>query len=132
MSASRARGSYEIPAIFREAQGRLRQGGRERAGERTCGIDHRPDAAFLDRLGEVCGFDPPREHGLGAVATIEAMRRGEVKVFVAPGGNFALAAPDLPYTAEALRTCDLTVQVSTKLNRSHVVHGKRALILPCL
>ena len=101
-------------------------------GNRTCGIDHRPDAAFLDRLGEVCGFDPPREHGLGAVATIEAMRRGEVKVFVALGGNFALAAPDLPYTAEALRTCDLTVQVSTKLNRSHVVHGKRALILPCL
>ena len=101
-------------------------------GNRTCGIDHRPDAAFLDRLGEVCGFDPPREHGLGAVATIEAMRRGEMKVFVALGGNFALAAPDLPYTAEALRTCDLTVQVSTKLNRSHVVHGKRALILPCL
>ena len=101
-------------------------------GNRTCGIDHRPDAAFLDRLGEACGFDPPREHGLGAVATIEAMRRGEVKVFVALGGNFALAAPDLPYTAEALRTCDLTVQVSTKLNRSHVVHGKRALILPCL
>src|SRR5262249_21413730 len=101
-------------------------------GNRTCGIDHRPDAAFLDRLGDVCGFDPPREHGLGAVATIEAMRRGEVKVFAARGGTFPLAAPDLPYTAEALRTCDLTVQVSTKLNRSHVVHGKRALILPCL
>ena len=60
------------------------------------------------------------------------MHRGDVKVFVALGGNFALATPDLPYTAEALRKCELTVQVSTKLNRSHIVHGKRALILPCL
>ena len=60
------------------------------------------------------------------------MHRGDVKVFVALGGNFALAAPDLPYTFEALRKCELTVQVSTKLNRSHIVHGKRALILPCL
>src|SRR5258708_12850191 len=75
---------------------------------------------------------PPREPGLGAVATIEAMHRGEMKVFIALGGNFALCTPDLSYTAEALRTCELTVQVSTKLNRSHVVHGKRALILPCL
>jgi molybdopterin-dependent oxidoreductase alpha subunit len=101
-------------------------------GNRTCGIDHRPDTAFLDRLGEVCGFDAPREHGLGTVASIEAMHRGDVKVFVALGGNFALAAPDLSYTAEALRNCELTVQVSTKLNRSHIVHGKRAMILPCL
>lgn len=101
-------------------------------GNRTCGIDNRPSSAFLDRLGEVCGFEPPREHGLGVVPTIEAMRRGDVKVFVALGGNFALATPDLAYTFEALRSCELTVQVSTKLNRSHVVHGKRALILPCL
>jgi molybdopterin-dependent oxidoreductase alpha subunit len=101
-------------------------------GNRTCGIDHRPGKAFLDRLGEVCGFEPPREHGLGAVATIEAMHRGEMKAFIALGGNFALASPDLPYTFEALRNCELTVQVSTKLNRSHIVHGKRALILPCL
>jgi len=101
-------------------------------GNRTCGIDHRPGAAFLDRLRDACGFEPPREHGLGTVDTIEAMHRGDMKVFVALGGNFALAAPDLPYTFSALRNCDLTVQVSTKLNRSHVVHGKRALILPCL
>src|SRR6185436_7694606 len=101
-------------------------------GNRTCGINHRPDAAFLDRLGEVCGITPPREPGLGTVATIEAMHRGEMKVFIALGGNFALAAPDLSYTAEALQNCELTVQVSTKLNRSHIVHGKRALILPCL
>ena len=101
-------------------------------GNRTCGIDHRPSAAFLDRLRDVCGFEPPRQHGMGTVACIEAMHRGDMRVFVALGGNFALAAPDLPYTAEALRNCDLTVQVSTKLNRSHLVHGRRALILPCL
>ncbi len=101
-------------------------------GNRTCGIDHRPSEAFLQRLGEVCGFEPPRLHGLSVVPTIEAMRRGDIKVFVALGGNFALATPDLPYTFEALRNCELTVQVSTKLNRSHLVHGKRALILPCL
>ena len=101
-------------------------------GNRTCGINHRPDDAFLDRLAEVCGFEPPREHGLGVVATIEAMRSGEVKVFVALGGNFALASPDLAYTFGALQNCELTVQVSTKLNRSHIVHGKLALILPCL
>ncbi len=101
-------------------------------GNRTCGVNHHPDPAFLDRLAEVCGIDPPRERGLGTVATIEAMHRGDVKVFVALGGNFALASPDLPYTADALRNCELTVQVSTKLNRSHIVHGRRALILPCL
>ncbi|WP_229928369.1 FdhF/YdeP family oxidoreductase [Kitasatospora xanthocidica] len=101
-------------------------------GNRTCGIDHRPAGEFLDRLAEVCGIEPPREHGLDTVRTIEAMRRGEVTVFVGMGGNFALAAPDSPYTYQALRTCELTVQVSTKLNRSHLVHGRAALILPCL
>ncbi|MER5353724.1 FdhF/YdeP family oxidoreductase [Kitasatospora sp. NPDC002551] len=101
-------------------------------GNRTCGIDHRPAARFLDRLAEVCGIEPPREHGLDTVGTIEAMRRGDIKVFVGMGGNFALAAPDTPYTYRALESCELTVQVSTKLNRSHLVHGRRALILPCL
>ncbi|MFI8521281.1 FdhF/YdeP family oxidoreductase [Streptomyces sp. NPDC085481] len=101
-------------------------------GNRTCGIDHRPGTEFLDRLAEVCGIDPPREHGLDTVGTLQAMHRGDVKVFIGMGGNFALAAPDTPYTYEALRTCELTVQVSTKLNRSHLVHGSAALILPCL
>ncbi|MEU6707819.1 FdhF/YdeP family oxidoreductase [Streptomyces wuyuanensis] len=101
-------------------------------GNRTCGIDHRPTEDFLRRLADVCGIEPPHAHGLDTVGTIEAMRRGDVKVFVGMGGNFALAAPDTPYTREALRKCDLTVQVSTKLNRSHLVHGRRALILPCL
>jgi len=101
-------------------------------GNRTCGINHRPGAALLDRIAEVCGIDPPREHGFGVVDTIAAMHRGDVKVFVSLGGNFALCTPDIAYTAEALRSCELTVQVSTKLNRSHLEHGKRALILPCL
>ncbi|MFE1884574.1 FdhF/YdeP family oxidoreductase [Streptomyces diastatochromogenes] len=101
-------------------------------GNRTCGIDHRPTEEFLDRLAEICGIDPPREHGLDTVGTIQAMHSGDVKVFVGMGGNFALAAPDTPYTYEALRSCDLTVHVSTKLNRSHLVHGRQALILPCL
>ncbi|WP_407554756.1 FdhF/YdeP family oxidoreductase [Streptomyces sp. Pv4-95] len=101
-------------------------------GNRTCGIDHRPADAFLDRLADVCKIEPPRAHGLDTVGTIRAMKRGDVKVFVGMGGNFALAAPDTPYTYDALRNCDLTVQVSTKLNRSHLVHGRQALILPCL
>jgi molybdopterin-dependent oxidoreductase alpha subunit len=101
-------------------------------GNRTCGIDHRPTERFLGRLDEVCGIDPPREPGLDTVGTIEAMHRGDVKAFVGMGGNFALAAPDTAYTFAALRNCELTVQVSTKLNRSHLVHGRRALILPCI
>jgi molybdopterin-dependent oxidoreductase alpha subunit len=101
-------------------------------GNRTSGIDHHPPSPFLDRLAAVCGIVPPRRPGLDVVRTIEAMHRGEVKVFVSMGGNFALATPDTRYTLEALRCCQLTVQVSTKLNRSHVVHGKQALILPCL
>ncbi|TDW21858.1 FdhF/YdeP family oxidoreductase [Kribbella kalugense] len=101
-------------------------------GNRTCGINHRPSPEFLDRLATACGIDPPREHGLDTVRTIAAMRDGSVKVFVGMGGNFALAAPDTAATGEGLRACELTVQVSTKLNRSHLVHGRQALILPCL
>lgn len=101
-------------------------------GNRTCGIDHRPTGEFLDRLAAVCEIDPPRRHGLDTVGTIEAMHRGDVLVFVGMGGNFALAAPDTPYTFAALQKCRLTVHVSTKLNRSHLVHGRDALILPCL
>lgn len=101
-------------------------------GNRTCGIDHRPTAHFLDRLGEVCAIDPPREHGLDAVGTVRAMHEGRVKVFVGMGGNFAMAAPDTVHTQEGLSRCELTVHVSTKLNRSHLTHGRHALILPCL
>lgn len=101
-------------------------------GNRTCGINHHAPPALLDRLDAVCGITSPREPGLDTVGSIEAMHEGRVKVFVSLGGNFVLAAPDTPYTAEALRSCRLTVQVSTKLNRSHLVHGQKALILPCL
>jgi anaerobic selenocysteine-containing dehydrogenase len=101
-------------------------------GNRTCGINHRPGKEFLDRLAEACRIEPPREPGLDVVRTIEAMHEGRMKVLVSLGGNLALAAPDTPYTFEALRNCDLTVHVATKLNRSHIVHGRQALILPCL
>jgi molybdopterin-dependent oxidoreductase alpha subunit len=101
-------------------------------GNRTCGVNHRPPAELLDRLDAVCGIRSPRHEGLDTVGTIRAMLAGDVKVFVSMGGNFSLAAPDTPQTFAALRSCDLTVQVSTKLNRSHLVHGRSALILPCL
>ncbi|WP_285727209.1 FdhF/YdeP family oxidoreductase [Psychromicrobium xiongbiense] len=101
-------------------------------GNRTCGIDHRPKPAFLDALARECHIDPPRHHGLDTVTTIKGMHSGDVRVFVGMGGNFVLAAPDTPYTAQGLNKCRLTVQVSTKLNRSHLVHGELALIMPCL
>jgi molybdopterin-dependent oxidoreductase alpha subunit len=101
-------------------------------GDRTMGIEEKPTAAFLDRLGQVFDFEPPREHGYDVVDSIQAMLDGQVKVFFAMGGNFAMATPDTPLTFDALRACDLTVQVSTKLNRSHLVIGKEALILPTL
>lgn len=101
-------------------------------GDRTMGIYEKPAPAFLDRLQSALGFAPPREHGLDAVEAIRAMRDGRAHVFFAMGGNFASAAPDTEATFAALRACRLTVHVSTKLNRSHVVHGRRALILPTL
>ncbi|GAA2766583.1 FdhF/YdeP family oxidoreductase [Streptomyces paradoxus] len=101
-------------------------------GDRTMGIYEKPDAAFLDALGAEFGFEPPRPHGHDAVDTIRAMRDGRVRVFVALGGNFVSAAPDTDLTERALRNCELTVQISTKLNRSHAVAGRQALILPCL
>ena len=101
-------------------------------GDRTVGIEERPTGAFLDRLGQVFDFSPPRHHGLDVVATIRGMVDGRVNVFVGLGGNFAAATPDTPLTWAGLRQCALTVQVSTKLNRSHLVHGRDALILPTL
>jgi molybdopterin-dependent oxidoreductase alpha subunit len=101
-------------------------------GNRTCMIDHHPSDALLDRLDEVCGIHSPRTIGLDTVHTVAAMHTGAVKVFIGMGGNFVRAAPDTVFTAEGLSQCDLTVHVSTKLNRSHLVHGHAALILPCL
>ncbi|KJK59825.1 FdhF/YdeP family oxidoreductase [Saccharothrix sp. ST-888] len=101
-------------------------------GDRTMGIFERPSAAFLDALGKEFAFEPPRHHGYDAVDTIRAMRDGRVQVFFAMGGNFVAATPDTEVTEAAMRRCRLTVHVSTKLNRSHVVTGARALILPTL
>lgn len=101
-------------------------------GDRTMGIWEAMPPAFLERLGREFGFAPPRPVGLDTVNAIKAMHAGRARVFFAMGGNFLSATPDTEYTAEALRRCRLTVQVSTKLNRSHLVHGERALILPCL
>jgi molybdopterin-dependent oxidoreductase alpha subunit len=101
-------------------------------GDRTMGIWEAPKPEFLDKLQEVFHFEPPRHHGYDTVATIEAMRAGKVRVFFALGGNFLSATPDTTRTGEGLTNCRLTVQVSTKLNRSHLVPGRQALILPCL
>lgn len=101
-------------------------------GDRTMGIWERPPAHFLDRLRDEFGFEPPREPGLDTVAAIEALRDGRARVFVGMGGNFVSAAPDTEVTEDAMRRADLTVHVSTKLNRSHVVHGREALILPAM
>ncbi|WP_233671479.1 FdhF/YdeP family oxidoreductase [Luteimonas cellulosilyticus] len=101
-------------------------------GDRTMMIYEKPPAAFLDRVRDVFGFEPPREDGFDTVGAIEAMIDGRAKVFFGMGGNFAIATPDSDATARGLRRCDLTVHVTTKLNRSHLIHGRDALILPCL
>ena len=101
-------------------------------GDRTMGIWERPTASFLDALGDEFGFSPPREPGYDTVETIRSMVEGRIRVFMAVGGNFAAATPDSDATAAAMRQVPLTVHVSTKLNRSHVLPGQRSLILPCL
>ncbi|MEU5277508.1 FdhF/YdeP family oxidoreductase [Streptomyces asoensis] len=101
-------------------------------GDRTMGIFERPAPAFLDALEREFGFAPPREHGFDVVRAIRALRDGEAKLFFAMGGNFVSASPDTEVTEAAMRRARLTVHVSTKLNRSHVVTGARALILPTL
>ena len=101
-------------------------------GDRTMGIEERPSDQFLDRMEQVFGFAQPRHHGHDVVGTIAAMMAGKVKVFVGLGGNFAMATPDTPLTFKALQSCELTVHIATKLNRGHLIHGRKALILPTL
>jgi molybdopterin-dependent oxidoreductase alpha subunit len=101
-------------------------------GDRTMGIWDRPTEDFLDRLDAQFGIEAPREHGYDTVHAIKAMHAGDAGVFVGMGGNFLSATPDTNLTADALENCSLTVQISTKLNRAHLVTGERALILPCL
>ncbi len=101
-------------------------------GDRSMGITPYPPAGLLDALGARFGFEPPRRPGWDTVEAIGAMHDGRAEVFLAMGGNFLSATPDTLVTAEALRRCRLTAQVSTKLNRSHLITGRTALILPCL
>ncbi|MEQ4531038.1 MAG: FdhF/YdeP family oxidoreductase [Mixta sp.] len=101
-------------------------------GNRTMGIDEKPSQAFLDALGQHFNFEPPRAPGHNTVEALEAMLRDEIKVLIALGGNLAAAAPDSPRTEEAMQRCGLTVHISTKLNRSHLVPGRDSLILPTL
>ncbi|WP_374660682.1 FdhF/YdeP family oxidoreductase [Phenylobacterium sp.] len=99
-------------------------------GDRTVGIDERPSPAYLDRLAEVFGFTPPREHGHHTVESVQAMEAGTAKVFIGLGGNFVRAIPDTDRAYQAMRKLALTVGIATKLNRGHLVHGREALILP--
>ena len=101
-------------------------------GDRTMGINDRPPVLLLDNIEKRFQFKVPRDNGHNTVEAITAMVDGQAKVFIALGGNFAQATPDSPRTHKALQNCDLTVQISTKLNRSHLTTGKDALILPCL
>ncbi|MGA9853872.1 MAG: FdhF/YdeP family oxidoreductase, partial [Gammaproteobacteria bacterium] len=101
-------------------------------GDRTMGIFEKPPEALLDNLDRALGFPMPREHGFDVVDAIRAMRDRRAHVFFAMGGNFLSAAPDTEVTAQALRNCRLTVHVATKPNRSHLVHGEEALLLPTL
>jgi molybdopterin-dependent oxidoreductase alpha subunit len=101
-------------------------------GNRTMMIWETPPAWYLDKLKAVFGFEPPREPGVDVVDCIKAMHKGDIRVFFAMGGNFLSATPDTTYTAEAMRRLQLTVNVSTKLNRTHLVHGAEAIILPTL
>src|SRR5690606_37016976 len=101
-------------------------------GDRTMMIWEKPPQAFLDRLRDVFGFEPPRGDGFHTIGAFEAMRYGRARVFFAMGGNFATSTLDTEATHAALCNCALTVYVATKPNRSHLVHGREALILPCL
>jgi molybdopterin-dependent oxidoreductase alpha subunit len=101
-------------------------------GDRTMGIWEKPKDSFLDNLEKEFNFKAPRKHGLDVVNAIEAMHQKKAKVFIGMGGNFVSATPDTVFTAKAIQNCNLTVQISTKLNRSHLITGKKALILPCL
>ncbi|SDO89830.1 Molydopterin dinucleotide binding domain-containing protein [Arthrobacter sp. ok909] len=101
-------------------------------GDRTMGIWEQMPQSFMEALGKEFDFEPPREHGTDAVETINQMRAGEVKVFVALGGNLVAAISDTNAAEAAMENTEMTVQISTKLNRSHAVTGREALILPTM
>lgn len=99
-------------------------------GDRSVGIMHHVNNEFNEKIKEHLGFEPPHKEGYDTVGAIKAMYEGRGKVFICLGGNFVMAASDTAYTAEAVQKCNLTVQISTKLNRSHLITGKTALLLP--
>src|SRR3984957_14915458 len=101
-------------------------------GDRTMGIDEKPKPELLDQIEKVFGFKPPRTHGHAVIDAVQAMIDGRAKIFIGLGGNFIAAVPDKPIAEAAMRRLRLSVAVSTKLNRGHLVHGEMALILPCL
>jgi len=101
-------------------------------GDRTMGIWERPTPAFLDAIENEFGFGPPRRDGFNTIEAIHAMREGRAHVFLAMGGNFAVATPDTAYTERGLSRCRLTVHVATRLNRTHLLTGKEVVLLPCL
>jgi molybdopterin-dependent oxidoreductase alpha subunit len=101
-------------------------------GDRTMGIDEKPRPELLDQIETVFGFSPPRAHGHAVVDAVQAMIDGRAKVFIGLGGNFVAAVPDKPIAEAAMRRLRLTVGITTKLNRGHIVHGEQALMLPCL
>jgi formate dehydrogenase major subunit len=101
-------------------------------GDRTMGVDEKPTSLLLDRLREAFDFEPPRAHGHAVVDAVKAMIDGRAKVFIGLGGNFVAAVPDKPVAEEAMRRLRLTVGITTKLNRGHLIHGENSLILPCL
>ncbi|MBL6883377.1 MAG: FdhF/YdeP family oxidoreductase [Candidatus Thalassarchaeum sp.] len=101
-------------------------------GDRTVGINHKPSMEFIDNLEKSTGISSPTSHGYDSVEAVKAMESGYAKVFLAMGGNFVSAMSDTNRTSNALSNCDLTVHISTKPNRSHLLSGKIGLILPCL
>ena len=101
-------------------------------GDRSVGIQHFVDSAMNARIKEHLGFTPPEHEGVDVVGSLKAMYEGNAKVFMCLGGNFLMAASDTEYTAKGIQNCDLTVQISTKLNRTHLITGKTALILPTI
>ena len=101
-------------------------------GDRTVGIDHKPSKSFLDKLSETTGIICPSKQGVDTVEAVRRMRDGKATVFLSMGGNFLSSMSDTNATASALNNCSLTVQVSTKPNRSHLITGKTGIILPSL
>jgi molybdopterin-dependent oxidoreductase alpha subunit len=101
-------------------------------GQRSVGISEKPELVPLDKLATMFGFDPPRDKGLNTVEACEKILTGEVQAFIGLGGNFVRAIPEREKMEEAWTRMRLTVQIATKLNRSHLINGKVAYLLPCL